>query len=729
MKKFSIKSIVVIIIILVFTITNGIILLLNFAAKYHREQLWAETNKIKIGEENILYVDLTKKADDYNKINQTEKIEKTEELEEVKEPEELKNNEIIVNKISEYAYHMEFNLNENKAIIDGKESSIDDVIENYDENIPKEQLVQYLSENIVGDIEYDGSNLKINNPYSTNTILVKTSKIDKIKNTENIESIVKIAEDIYNIHYSNARDTQSGYNALKQDQVIQNIIKDCKVSLLENDIKDTSLQILDAPKDREAWGINDTGLMLYKSKLNASNNKQEIKVGVLDTGIRITHEVFKNQNTSDRLDLSDSYNFISNNKDVTDDCGHGTMVAGIIAEGTSNNVKIVPVKIMNSNGSGSVLSVLEAINAISSKVDVINLSLGSKDEEISSEARQLFETVIKRVYNSGVLMVCASGNEGEENVSYPANSDYTIAVGAVDIQKQITSFSNFGSTVDFVAPGKGLEMPFMTGDNIYNSDAIHENAKNSGTSFATPFISAAIALIKSENKNATVHQVKNILIDNCEDLGTQGKDKYYGYGLLNFNAKMFNKPVIASVTITDIANSQIKIVVQAIESNIITECAYTHTEAAPATGDWRQCPISGIYVSASLTLSNDRDVYIWFKDEKGGVTSQKVYTSNSTSTQPTNTTPGSETNNSIYGDINQNNSIDLADLLLLKRHKAQNDNEDVAKKHPDWKLSVELVNLGDLNNSGDIDIGDFLKVTRYIVAEININLINKFPNS
>ena len=55
--------------------------------------------------------------------------------------------------------------------------------------------------------------------------------------------------------------------------------------------------------------------------------------------------------------------------------------------------------------------------------------------------------------------------------------------------------------------------------------------------------------------------------------------------------------------------------------------------------------------------------------------------------------------------------------MLLKRHKAQRDNPAVAQKHPDWKLSTELVRLGDLNNSGDIDVGDFLKITRYIVAK------------
>ena len=95
-------------------------------------------------------------------------------------------------------------------------------------------------------------------------------------------------------------------------------------------------------------------------------------------------------------------------------------------------------------------------------------------------------------------MVCASGNKGEEKVYYPACSNYTIAVGAVDSNKQIASFSNYGNTLDFTAPGRGLILPYYTGDSTYNSDIVNANISNSGTSFASPFITSAIAMVYKE---------------------------------------------------------------------------------------------------------------------------------------------------------------------------------------------------------------------------------------
>ena len=100
----------------------------------------------------------------------------------------------------------------------------------------------------------------------------------------------------------------------------------------------------------------------------------------------------------------------------------------------------------------------------------------------------------------GLLIVCASGNKGEEDVYYPASSNYTIAVGATTIDKEIAQFSNYGNALDFIAPGKGLILPYYTGDNLYNEDIVNVTIKNSGTSFASPFVTSAIAMIKQKIK-------------------------------------------------------------------------------------------------------------------------------------------------------------------------------------------------------------------------------------
>ena len=687
MNKLFTKSLAIIMsVILFFSIISGIIISINILAKKNKEQVWAETNTIKIGEEEILYVDLTKKSDDYKKINQ-----------------------------------------------------------------PKEELQQVSTAN-----ETKVEEINENNPYSTKTIMIKTSNIDKISKADNIESIAKISDDLYTIHYSNSEDTKIGYESLKEDEAIEGVIKDYKVSALESDQEDIKLESQSAPNGKEAWGIYDTGLVRYKYMLNQRNANQDIKVAVLDTGVRTTHEVFKNVNNGDRLDLTDSYNYISKNKNISDDNGHGTMVAGIIAEGTSNNVKIVPVKTLDEKGEGGLLDVLEAMRALSNKVDVINLSLGIDENEIDTNSKKYFDEFIKSIYNSGVMIVCASGNKGEENVYYPASSNYTIAVGAVDSDKQIASFSNFGNTLDFTAPGKYLTLPYYTSDNLYNSEV--PNSKSSGTSFASPFISSAIAMIKSENKNYTSEQVKNALIQNAEDLGTQGKDKYFGYGFINFDIVKFSKPVIVSSEISTTGENSISIIVRAVDGNKITNWSYSNTNVIP--NDWRAYSNGSTMVSATVLAYNDKDYYIWFKDEKGNVTGQKVFTaknspapsintntntntdtntSTNTSTNTntntytntntnTSTESGTETTDIMYGDLNKNKKIDIGDLLKLKRHIAQSNDKSVAQKHSDWKLNSEEITIGDVNNNGRIDIGDILKIQRYMAAQNSAEVKAKHPD-
>ena len=603
-------------------ISFGIILSLNLLNKnsnIERKIISPKHNQIIIGDEKILYVDLTKNAEDYEKINQT------------KEEKKDTGKETIIDKINEDTYNIEFNLEEKSVTIDGKEASISEVINNSDENISNEEIYKYIDNNIVGDIEKNESNIKITNPYSTNTILIKTSNIEEIENAGNVQSIVKISDDLYNIHYLNAVDTKEGYGILKESDLVQNVIKDYKVSILENETEHMNVKALEVSEGKSAWGVADTGLELYKNKINNVMNSPEIKVAVLDTGIRTTHEVFKNKNTADRLELTDSYNYIDNNTDITDDNGHGTMVAGIIAEATSNNVKIIPIKLLDSNGeldlevnsNAGLLNVIEAMKVVADKADVINLSLGINEKEIDANSIQILEQALKDIYESGAIIVCASGNDGEENVYYPASSEYTIAVGATTIHKEIASFSNYGNSIDFVAPGKTLTLPYYTGDTIYNVDL--DDTYNSGTSLATAFISSAIAMIKSENKSYTIEQVKNILKENSEDLGTVGKDKYYGNGLLNFNINMFSKLLYGDVN----NNGRID------------------------TGDF-------MTMQRHIAAKNSEAVRLkhpkWVLDEE----------------------------HILIGDINDNKVIDPADIMSIKRYIAAQNSEKVRIKHPSW---------------------------------------------
>ena len=627
-------------IVLIISVIAGVILTTKLLYKVNNkteDEIMAEKNIVVVGEESIFYVDLTKNPNDYEKIgNIKEDVNKEEKVE-----------ENALNQINEEYFNIELDLNSGMATVDGNEIKIKDLLKITEEEekellSSEEKFYDYLNDNVIGDIEYKDGTVQIENPYSTNTIMMKTSNLTEIEDCGDVQSIVKVANDIYCVHYENAKETKEGYNILKENNLVENVCKDAKITTLDDvSLRSESLEVdsLAVTGNNYAWGVGTTGLRRYVNKLNYGNNNSEIKVAVVDTGVRITHEVFANETTSDRIDTTYSYNYVSDNKDIADDNGHGTMVAGIISEATSNNVKIVPVKIMGSDGTGDYSSAMEGLAAIANKVDAINLSLGIKETEITSDARALGEEVLKQLYDGGKIVVCASGNDGEENVYYPASSQYTFAVSALNTENSIATFSNYGSTIDFAAPGQGLILPYYTGDNLYNasfSETSDEYKKNSGTSFAAPFVTAAASLIKAENTNYTVQQVKDVLEENCEDLGATGKDNYYGYGGLDFDNNMFSKPVIASTKVSNEWAKENTIEIYAVCGNHITNWIYLTSEGEPTgDSDWRTFTNPSTTVRISITTEKNGNYYIWFKDEKENITNQLVQVQYVDNTAPT----------------------------------------------------------------------------------------------
>lgn len=605
--------------ILIILVSSGIILGTNLLYKINHkteDEIIAEKNQVKLGEESVLYVDLTKRPDDYEKISKTEENNQI-----TSKTEENNSTQDIINKINQDNYETEIDLNSGKLVSNGEEKDINELIKTAE---GKEKVYNYLKENVIGDIKEEDGKIKIENPYSTKTLIMQTDNLTELQNCGNVESIVKVSDDIYCVHYNDAKDTKEGYNILKNTDIVDNVSTDIQVSVQDDENTVSSLEVTG---NNYAWGVQRTGLSQYKNKLNYGENNTEVKVAVLDTGIRKTHEVFKNQETADRLDMTYAYNYVGNNTDVTDDKGHGTMVAGIIAESTSNNVKIVPVKVLGSNGKGSFSTVLQAISAIEDKVDIINLSLGESESKFPSETKAIIEQSLKSVYDSGTVIVCAAGNSGEEDVYYPASSNYTIAVSAITSEKNIASFSNYGSTIDFSAPGQGLILPYYTGDNLYNSsfDPTSEAySQNSGTSFAAPFVTSAFAMVLSENKNYTIDQMKNILKQNCEDLGETGKDKYYGYGSINFDLNMFKTPVIANVKVTDTWAKENSIELYAVSGTLISKWGYTYEDVEPEDDSWRSFSQSSKLVKITLKVSENKKIYMWLKDEDGNIVKQEV---------------------------------------------------------------------------------------------------------
>ena len=246
-------------------------------------------------------------------------------------------------------------------------------------------------------------------------------------------------------------------------------------------------------------------------------------VAVLDTGVNMKHEDLANTR------FVSPYNEINKNTNVSDDLGHGTAVAGIIAAGYNNKkgmtgimpkAGIMPVKVIGSNGYGNAEQVIAGIDyAVNKHADVINLSMAT-----TNNAKHL-EEACQRAVSSGVIVIAAAGNEADEGnpTEYPAAYKGVVSVGSVNINEEWSSFSNYNNQVTVVAFGEGIKVP--TGASQY------ELWK--GTSFSAPQVAALAAMAKSTNKVSPA-EFKNLLETTSKDLGAPGYDNYYGYGLIDF---------------------------------------------------------------------------------------------------------------------------------------------------------------------------------------------------
>jgi subtilisin family serine protease len=244
----------------------------------------------------------------------------------------------------------------------------------------------------------------------------------------------------------------------------------------------------------------------------------------------------------------DGYDFVDDDSDPADGNGHGTHVAGTIAGTTDNGVgvaaiapgaKIMPVRVLDDEGSGTSTDVAAGIEwAVDNGADVINLSLGG------SSYSALIADAVEYAYDNNVVVVAAAGNDGfTDAISYPAANDGAIAVGAVGLDYVVTAYSNKGDELDVVAPGGDLSED--NDEDGYNDGILQETLSGEGyayafyegTSMAAPHV-AAMAAILIANGNTDVDDVTSAILETAEDLGDEGWDSSYGYGYADLEAAL-----------------------------------------------------------------------------------------------------------------------------------------------------------------------------------------------
>ena len=271
--------------------------------------------------------------------------------------------------------------------------------------------------------------------------------------------------------------------------------------------------------------------------------------------------------------------------------GHGTHVAGIIAAVGDNGIggagvapqsRIMPIRVLDGNGSGDSKDVSKAVRfAVDNGAKVINLSLGGATESTSLTA------AIQYAVDHNVLVVAAAGNGGvNATPKWPGASDLTIAVTAIDRTNSVVSFDQRGDYIDLSAPGVSI---LSSTAGVYDEKVCPSSTPlfcfANGTSMAAAFVTGAAALLFAAQPTITAAQVRDILQRTATDIGAFGRDSTFGYGIVNLVAAFAELEILFPKVITASLTTEGRVGALAV--------GIGSTTVATATSQWYRCTAPG----------------------------------------------------------------------------------------------------------------------------------------
>lgn len=392
-----------------------------------------------------------------------------------------------------------------------------------------------------------------------------TEKLEKVLSSKAIRHFEEL-----NKFYTVEINSDSILDAIKYNPAVESIQENhiFHVDGFETDNTSTVLSYKE-----QQWNLNS--INAYKAwNLAVGRN---IVIGLVDSGVDITHPDFKNQlyinsaedinhngvfdnwpstevrnGVSGDLDGIDEdgngvvddvcgYNFVdsdyqalgnSQGRDplINDDYGHGTSVAGVMCAnnpsgitGIAYGAKIMPLKAIDLQGNGEADDIAAAIvYGVLNGVNVLNMSFGeSFDSEIIHEAVKFAEA-------NSVFIAASSGNNNSSKPHFPSDYEEVCSVGASTKDNQKWSLSNYGNNLDIMAPGAS----------VFTTKWNNSYGEVSGTSIAAPQISAVAALLLEKNKNLSPQQIKDILKSSAKDIEDSGWDLKSGSGLVDAYAAL-----------------------------------------------------------------------------------------------------------------------------------------------------------------------------------------------
>ena len=273
---------------------------------------------------------------------------------------------------------------------------------------------------------------------------------------------------------------------------------------------------------------------------------KNISVAVIDTGYSPHKDLEKNIIQKSSIIDGEGWQDLAN--------GHGNMCMGLIAgetTGIAPEAKLVSIRAVQQDGTCTYNNIAQAIYlAGAMRVDIISISVGGEGYTTK------LKDAIDFCYDRNIPVVAAAGNDGRDDdinhINYPARFTKTICVGSIDKNKDVSNFSPQGPEIDFVGVGEKVISTYL--NNTYKTE--------SGTSYSAPYVAGIIALLLSkhrqggkENDCQTIADIREHLRTHTIDLGENGKDDLYGYGMIDVDSIMPKKKLTAWEFIVSLWNS------------------------------------------------------------------------------------------------------------------------------------------------------------------------------
>jgi subtilisin family serine protease len=300
------------------------------------------------------------------------------------------------------------------------------------------------------------------------------------------------------VHH-NFRHTIKGVAVSIPDSALPGIKNNPNVESIEPDQIIQLNQV--SPQNQVTWGLDrvDQADRPLDTQYHFNYTGAGVTAFVIDTGIRADHLEFTGR-------VLAGYTVIADGNGTNDCYGHGTHVAGILGGrtyGVAKSVNIVPVRVLNCAGGGTLSGVIAGVDWVAASLlrpAVANLSLGSSKSSA-------FNAAVAGAVSKGITVVVAAGNSAADACNYSPSSEPTaITVGASTTADARASYSNYGSCVDIFAPGSSITSAWIGGNSATNTI--------SGTSMASPHVAGVAALALQANPQASPAAVISFMVSN-----------------------------------------------------------------------------------------------------------------------------------------------------------------------------------------------------------------------